>query len=152
MCVSIFSECKAEKYLSVAVTDLSMCVRVCVRVCVCVFLHPCGCVSVSDRCVGSGLQSCWQCDLALLSLVCTPGPRRSRTAGTAPGRGCLSCGGACTPGPLSAQAYRCETRNVWHSRDLQSSLPISGTYHPLGLGVVEGMTGRCIKINHCKCV
>lgn len=95
-------------------------------------------VSVSDRCVGSGLQSCWQCDLALLSLVGRPALRRSHNAGTAPSHGCLSCGGAYTPGPLSEQAYKCETRSVWHSKDPRSSLQISGRHPPLGLKMRGG--------------
>lgn len=88
------------------------------NVCICLSIF---CVSVSDRCVGSGLQSCWHCGLALLSPGGRRGPRRSRSAGTAPGRGCLSCDGVCTPGPLSARAYRCETRSVWRSTDSLSS-------------------------------
>lgn len=94
---------------------LSLCVR------------PRICVSVSDRCVGSGLLSCWHCGPALLSLVGRPCLRHSRSAGTAPSHVCLSCGGAYTPGPPSARAYRCETRSVWRSKDPQSSLQISGT-------------------------
>lgn len=105
--------------------------------CISVSEPLCGCVSVSDRCVGSGLQSCWHCDLALLSPVGTSGPRRSRSAGTAPSRDCLSCGGACTPGPLSAQVYRCVTRSVWHSTDPGSSLTIAGMCHLLGLEMVR---------------
>lgn len=88
------------------------------NVCICLSIF---CVSVSDRCVGSGLQSCWHCGLALLSPGGRRGPRRSRSAGTAPGRGCLSCDGVCTPGPPSARAYRCETRSVWRSTDSLSS-------------------------------
>lgn len=109
-------------------------------VCTCVYIsvacvRPRVCVSVSDRCVGSGLQSCWHCGLALLSLVCRPCRHHSRSAGTAPNRVCLSCDGACTPGPPSALAYRYETRSVWHSTDPRSSLQISGKYPPLGLKI-----------------
>lgn len=134
MCVSISGVCKAENCLSVSVTDLCVC-WVCVYFCLCVC--PRFCVSASDRCVGSGLQSCWHCGLALLSLVGRPDCRHSRSAGTAPSHGCLSCGGVYTPDPPSAQAYRCETRSVWHSTNPQSSLQISGKYPPPGLEIEE---------------
>lgn len=128
-CVSISGGMKAEKCMSVYMTDLWVC-----RMCVCFFVTVCSrfSVSVSDRCVGSGL-SCWHWGLALLSLVGRIDRLRSRSAGTAPNHGCLSCGGAYTPGPPSAQAYRCETRSVWHSTDPQSSLQISDNYPLPGL-------------------
>lgn len=127
--VSIFGVCKAEKCLSVSVTDFCVC-WVCVSVCTFLSLCvcPCVCISVSDRCVGSGLQSCWHRGLALLCLVGRSGRRHNRSAGTAPGRGYLSCGGGYTPGPPSAQAYRCETRSAWHNTDPRSSLQISNRY------------------------
>lgn len=103
---------------------VSLCGHACVCLCVC----PSICISVSDRCVGSGLQSCWRRAPARLCLVGRSGHRHSRSAGTAPGHGCPSCGGGCTPGPLSARACRYETRSVWRNTGPLSNLQTSDKY------------------------
>lgn len=115
----------------VSVCDLFVLLSVCACVCV---LWACGsvsvCVNVSDRCVGSGLQSCWRCGHARPSLVGRSCLLHSRSAGKAPSRGCLSFGGVYTPDPLSARAYRCETRSAWRSKDPRNSLQIAGKCLP----------------------
>lgn len=116
-------------------------------VCVSVSVCPCICVSVSDMCVGSGLQSCWHCGLALLSLVGRSCRLHNRSAGKAPSHGCLSCGGAYTPGPLSARAYRCETKSAWRSTDPQSNLQISGRYPLPCLEKMGTDRWKCVKLN-----
>lgn len=129
MSVSISGVWKAGKYLSVFVTCLFELVSVCV-LCLCVALSLRFCVNVSDRCVGSGLQSCWRCGHAPPSPVGRSYLLHSRSAGKAPSRGYLFCGGVYKPGPLSAQACRCETRSAWHSIDPQNSLQTSGKCLP----------------------
>lgn len=147
LCVRQHLRCTKGWKVFVSVWDLFVsfvgCVSLCV-LCLCVSVRGCVsvclrvCVNVSDRCVGFGLQSCWRCGRAPPSLVGRSCLLRSRSAGKAPGRGCLFCGGAYTPGPLSARACRCETRSAWRSRDPQNSPRISGKCLPPCLEKTEG--------------
>lgn len=114
-----------------SVCDLFVLLSVCACVCLVLCEHSVSvCVNVSDRCVGSGLLSCWRCGHARPSLVGRSCLLHSRSAGKAPSRGCLSYGGVYTPDPPSARAYRCETRSAWRSKDPRNSLQIAGKCLP----------------------
>lgn len=135
VCMCVSASLEYERLKSVCQCLWPVCFVKCVCLCVlCYVVWACGsvsvCVNVSDRCVGSGLQSCWRCGHARPSLVGRSCLLHSRSAGKAPSRGCLSYGGVYTPDPLSARAYRCETRSAWRSKGPRNSLQIAGKCLP----------------------
>lgn len=119
------------------------------RRCMCVCMHAvCVCVCVWSRerfCVVSAVGRCGGVGFQLrvsLSGLGRPGRSRSRSAGRSPDREPLSAGGACTPAPPSARAYRSVTRSVGRSTALPNSPKTLDTSPP------RHLTEMRLIINH----